>query len=40
MNREILLGDEAVSYGTIMNISQLVLKKGFELSFATQQKSQ
>jgi biopolymer transport protein ExbD len=39
-NEVILLGDEAVSYGTIMNISQLVLKKGFELSFATQQKSQ
>ncbi|MDF1859593.1 MAG: biopolymer transporter ExbD [Verrucomicrobiales bacterium] len=39
-NEVILLGDEAVSYGTIMNISQLVLKKGFELSFATQQKAQ
>lgn len=38
-NEVILLGDEAVNYGTVMNISQLVLRKGFELSFATQQEA-
>lgn len=36
----ILLGDEGISYGLVMRISQSVLRKGFELSFATQQESQ
>jgi biopolymer transport protein ExbD len=35
----ILLGDESVSYGTVMNISRFILKRGFELSFATQQET-
>jgi biopolymer transport protein ExbD len=36
-NEVILLGDEAVSYGSVMEISQMILRKGFQLSFATQQ---
>jgi len=35
----ILLGDESVSYGRIMDISQTVLRMGFDLSYATQQES-
>ncbi|MDF1657062.1 MAG: biopolymer transporter ExbD [Verrucomicrobiales bacterium] len=35
----ILLGDESVSYGTVMNISRFILQRGFELSFATQQET-
>ena len=35
--RVILLGDKSINYGTVMEISQAVLRKGFELSFATQQ---
>jgi len=35
----ILLGDESVSYGRIMDISQAVLRMGFDLSYATQQES-
>ncbi len=38
-NQVILLGDEAVDYGTVMEISRLILNQGFELSFATQQES-
>jgi biopolymer transport protein ExbD len=33
----ILLGDKTINYGTVMEISQVVLRKGFEVSFATQQ---
>ncbi|MCH1407514.1 MAG: biopolymer transporter ExbD [Verrucomicrobiales bacterium] len=33
----ILLGDKTINYGTVMEISQAVLRKGFEVSFATQQ---
>lgn len=33
----ILLGDESVSYGMIMQVSQLALKYGYQLSFATQE---
>lgn len=35
----ILLGDESVSYGRIMGLSQTVLRLGFDLSYATQQDS-
>ncbi|MDF1826045.1 MAG: biopolymer transporter ExbD [Verrucomicrobiales bacterium] len=35
----ILLGDESISYGTVMNVSRFILKRGFELSFATQQET-
>jgi len=38
-NHVVLLGDEAVNYGAVMEISRLVLRKGFELSFATQDES-
>tara|TARA_R110002096_G_scaffold23303_14_gene74276 strand:+ start:3937 stop:4338 length:402 start_codon:yes stop_codon:yes gene_type:complete len=38
-NQIILLGDEAVDYGTVMEISRVILKHEFELSFATQQES-
>jgi len=31
----ILLGDESVRYGTVMEISDLILQHGYELSFAT-----
>lgn len=33
----ILLGDKSIDYGTVMEVSRLVLRKGFEVSFATQQ---
>ncbi|MEM7602418.1 MAG: biopolymer transporter ExbD [Verrucomicrobiota bacterium] len=33
----ILLGDISVNYGNVMEISKIILSKGFELSFATQQ---
>lgn len=33
----ILLGDEEVDYGSVMKIASLVIQRGFELSFATQQ---
>lgn len=35
----ILLGDEAIRYGTVMNVSRFILQRGFELSFATQQET-
>lgn len=38
-NHVVLLGDETVDYGAVMEISRLVLRKGFELSFATQEES-
>lgn len=31
----VILSDEAVPYGTVMGIAQLVLDAGFEVSFAT-----
>ena len=34
-NQVVILGDEAVSYGSVMGIARLVLDAGFELSFAT-----
>ena len=34
-----LLGDEAISYGAVMNVSRFILKRGVELSFATQQET-
>jgi len=33
----VLLGDESVSYGMVMEVSRVVLEKGFDLSFATQE---
>lgn len=38
-NQVILLGDESISYGAVMNVSRFILKRGFELSFATQQET-
>lgn len=35
----ILLGDEAISYGTVMEVAGVVLEKGFQLSLATQQRN-
>lgn len=35
----ILLGDESVSYGRIMALSQTILRLGFDLAYATQQES-
>ncbi len=35
----ILLGDEAVSYGTVMQVSQLALQSGYDLSFATREET-
>lgn len=35
----ILLGDEAIRYGTVMEVSRFILQRGFELSFATQQET-
>ena len=34
-NQVVILGDEAVSYGSVMGIASLVLDAGFEVSFAT-----
>jgi biopolymer transport protein ExbD len=34
-NQIVILGDESVSYGSVMGIAKLVLKAGFEVSFAT-----
>lgn len=34
-NQIIILGDEAVPYGLVMEISSIVLDAGFEVSFAT-----
>jgi biopolymer transport protein ExbD len=34
-NQVVILGDESVSYGSVMGIAKLVLKAGFEVSFAT-----
>jgi biopolymer transport protein ExbD len=31
----VILGDEAVDYGSVMEIARLVLNAGFEVSFAT-----
>ncbi len=36
-NQVVLLGDEAIPYGAVMAISQIILQKGFDLSFATQE---
>lgn len=33
----ILLGDASIPYGKIMEISEIILQKGFELAFATQE---
>jgi biopolymer transport protein ExbD len=38
-NQVILLGDEVVDYGVVMEISRIILKREFELSFATQQEA-
>ncbi|MDF1850191.1 MAG: biopolymer transporter ExbD [Verrucomicrobiales bacterium] len=35
----ILLGDESIPYGKIMEISEIILQKGFELAFATQERA-
>ncbi|MEM6277931.1 MAG: biopolymer transporter ExbD [Verrucomicrobiota bacterium] len=35
----ILLGDESISYGVVMNVSRFILNRGFELSFATQEET-
>lgn len=35
----VLLGDEAIPYGVVMEISQIILQSGFDLSFATQEAS-
>lgn len=35
----ILLGDEASSFGMVMEVSRILLNRGFEVSFATQQES-
>lgn len=35
----ILMSDESISYGTVMNVSRFILKRGFDLSFATQQEA-
>ena len=33
----ILLGDRSIPFGRVMEISQIILQKGFELAFATQE---
>lgn len=33
----IVLGDRSVHYGTVMEVSRLALKRGYHLSFATQE---
>ena len=35
----ILLGDELISYGKVMEVSQLVMSHGYHLSFATREKA-
>lgn len=35
----ILLADESIPYGAVMEISQIILQSGFELAFATQDDS-
>ena len=36
-NEVILLGDQSVDYGFVMEVSRKVLDRGFDLAFATQQ---
>lgn len=38
-NQVVVLGDESVPYGTVMKISEVLLRNRFEVSFATQQES-
>ncbi len=36
----VVLGDEAVSYGTVMDVARVILAAGFELSFATKMEAE
>lgn len=38
-NQVVVLGDESVPYGTVMKVSEVLLRNRFEVSFATQQES-
>jgi len=39
-NQVVILGDEAVSYGSVMGIAKRVLDAGFEVTFATKLESE